>query len=155
MTPTIDISGAMLVLGKAGIEVAVNPTDPDRLLFRPVTADPDLVEMLRRHQCGIIDLLAAGGVRDDDDAEYTQAERLGIGAELGMATHAGSPAWLVAVGEALRGMASRPPPAPPSKGPAAWAGILGGLLGVPVTVASVTPRGEKFPGELGVIRPNW
>jgi len=35
------------------------------------------------------------------DGTYILAERLGIADDLGMPTHAGSPAWLIAAGEAM------------------------------------------------------
>ena len=37
----------------------------------------------------------------DTEAGYVYGERMGIGNGLGMPTHPGSPAWLVAVGESM------------------------------------------------------
>jgi hypothetical protein len=42
MTPDLDLPEALLMLGRAGIEVAVNPTDPARLRSRPATAGGSL-----------------------------------------------------------------------------------------------------------------
>jgi hypothetical protein len=58
---------------------------------------------LRLHRVAILGLLAGGYVADaqptGDDEGYVYGERLGVAHGLGMPTHPGSAAWLVAVGE--------------------------------------------------------
>lgn len=53
------------------------------------------------HRATILDLLARGYSPDHAEAAHTLAERLGTADELGMPTHPGSAAWLVAVGESM------------------------------------------------------
>lgn len=94
----------LVALGRAGIELARHPTDPALLRLRPARLDPDLLARLRMHKAAILALLATGCVSDSagaPEAAYIQAERLGIADELAMPTHSGSPAWLIAVGEAM------------------------------------------------------
>ncbi|MCC6321082.1 MAG: hypothetical protein IT438_06545 [Phycisphaerales bacterium] len=57
------------------------------------------------HKTNLLILLAAGYVASDppDDAEYILGERLGVADRLGMPTHPGSAAWLVAIGESMGG----------------------------------------------------
>ena len=91
----------LLDLGIAGVEVAAHG---DRLRYRPVDLPPALADGLRRHKAAILGLLVAGCGPDpagDPEAAYTLHERLGIADDLGMPTHPGAPAWLIAVGESM------------------------------------------------------
>jgi hypothetical protein len=99
-----ELAALVKALGRAGIELAAHPSDPARLRHRPAVLPPDLADGLRRHRGAILGLLAgthAPEPADDPDAAYTLAERLGVADDLGLATHPGSPAWLVAVGESM------------------------------------------------------
>lgn len=101
----------LLALGRAGIELAPHPTDPARLRHRRPTPNgwaadlpPDLSARLRLHRAAVVGLLVDGYAPDphgDTDAGYVLAERLGVADGLGMPTHPGSAAWLVAVGESV------------------------------------------------------
>ena len=46
-------------------------------------------------------MLASGYTPTGDDAAYLHGERLGVADDLGLPTHPGSAAWVVAVGEAI------------------------------------------------------
>ena len=100
-----DLSGESLPLGRAGIELAPHPTDAARLRFKcpggPANLPPDLSTRLRMHRAAVLGLLVNGYTPTNDDAGYVYGERLGVADGLGMPTHPGSPAWLVAVGESL------------------------------------------------------
>lgn len=94
----------LLDLGCAGVEVAAHAPGSDRLRHRPAVLAPDLSARLRLHKAAILGLLANGyapGPGDDPEAGHVLGERLGIADDLGMPTHPGAPAWLIAVGEAL------------------------------------------------------
>lgn len=97
----IELARVLLDLGRAGVELAPHPTDPARLRHRPATVATDLAEALRRHRGAILGLLAGEQAHDAGDAGYVYSERLGIADGLGMPTHPGAPAWLVAVGESI------------------------------------------------------
>ena len=95
--------GSLLVdVGRVGIELAASGV---RLRHRPATLPPDLAARLRLHKAGVLMLLRGEGLPDESDpdseAGYVMGERLGVANELGMPTHPGAPAWLVAVGEGL------------------------------------------------------
>lgn len=92
----------LLALGRAGLELAPHPTDAGRLRHRPATLPPDLSARLLIHRAAVLGLLADGyAPAGDTDAGYVLGERLGIADGLGLATHPGSPAWLIAVGESM------------------------------------------------------
>lgn len=114
-----ELAALLVALGRAGIELAPHTTDAGRLRHRPEVLPPDLSARLRLHRDAVVLLLASGYAPAGDGADVL-AERLGMASELEMPTHAGSPAWLVAVGEALpqRGSAPRlePPVALTAKG---------------------------------------
>lgn len=105
------IAPLLVALGRAGIELAPHTTDGERLRHRRPTPDgwaadlpPDLSARLRLHQAAILGLLVDGyapDTHDDTDAEYILGERMGVADGLGLPTHPGSPAWLVAAGEAM------------------------------------------------------
>jgi hypothetical protein len=104
-----ELAPLLLALGRAGIELAPHPTDAGRLRHRPADLPPDLSARLRMHRAAVLGLLrASGGPGGDplppdatDDARYALGERLGVADDLGMPTHPGSAAWLVAVGESM------------------------------------------------------
>ncbi len=91
----------LITLGVAGIELATHPTNPMRIRHRPATLPTDLVDSVLDHRDAILDLLSNGYAPTDPDAVYLMLERLGIGDDLGMPTHIGSPAWMIAVGESM------------------------------------------------------
>jgi len=93
-----ELAPLLLALGRSRIELAVQG---DRLRHRPADLPPDLSEALRRHRGAILGLLVNGYAPGDGDAGYVFWERLGVADELGMPTHAGSAAWLIAVGESM------------------------------------------------------
>lgn len=81
------------------------PTRPTRPACGHRTADlpPDLSARLRMHRAAVLGLLAVGYTPvPRGDAGYVLGERLGIADGLGMPTHDGAPAWLVAVGESMQ-----------------------------------------------------
>jgi len=96
-----ELAPLLLALGRAGIELARHPTDAARLRHRPADLPPDLSARLRLHRGAVLGLLVGGACPADDDAGYALGERLGVADELGVATHPGSAAWLVAVGESM------------------------------------------------------
>jgi len=99
-----ELAPLLLALGRAGIELAAHPTDPARLRHRPADLPPDLSARLRIHRAAVLGLLVNGYApkpHGDTDAGYVLGERLGVADALGMPTHPGSAAWLVAVGEAM------------------------------------------------------
>lgn len=100
-----ELAPLLLDLGRAGIELAPHPTDAGRLRHRPADLPPDLSARLRLHRGAVLGLLASGYAPDahpdGGDAGYVYGERLGVADGLGLATHPGSAAWLVAVGESM------------------------------------------------------
>ncbi len=91
----------LITLGVAGIELATHPTNPMRIRHRPATLPTDLVDSVLDHRDAILDLLSNGYAPTDPAAVYLMLARLGIGDDLGMPTHIGSPAWMIAVGESM------------------------------------------------------
>lgn len=96
-----ELAPLLLALGLAGIELAPHPTDAGRLRHRPADLPPDLSARLRIHRAAVVGLLVDGYAPAGDDAGYVLGERLGVADGLGMPTHPGSVAWLVAVGESM------------------------------------------------------
>jgi hypothetical protein len=100
-----ELSLLLLAVGLAGIDMATHPTHETSLRHRPATIPPDLAARLRLYKPEVLAILRGEGLPDetegDSEAAYIMGERLGIADELGMPTHPGSPAWLVAVGEAM------------------------------------------------------
>ena len=74
----------------------------EKLRHRPAALPPELLQRLRVHKAAIISLLQGGYKPHNSDSKYLMLERLGIGDDLGMPTHSGSPAWLIAVGESMK-----------------------------------------------------
>src|SRR5438045_2025596 len=92
----------LATLGRAGADVSPDPIDPARLRHRPAVLAPDLSARLRAHKAAILGLLADGDAPDPHgEAGYVLGERLGVADDLGLPTHTGSAAWLVAVGESM------------------------------------------------------
>jgi hypothetical protein len=98
---TDDLSRLFLDLAAARVEVAPHPERAGVVRHRPADLPPDLRERLRANREAVARLLAEGYAPDDPEARHRFLERLGIGDDLGMPTHPGSVAWLVAVGESL------------------------------------------------------
>jgi len=97
------LSHFLLMLGQSGVELSANG---DRLRHRPSMLAPDVLARLRMHKAAILGLLMDGYIADgvsDPEAAYLLFERLGIADDLGMPTHVGAPAWLIAVGESMQG----------------------------------------------------
>ena len=103
MIPSASTLGPLLLaLGCAGIELAPHPTNAARLRHRPADLPSDLLARLRIHRAAVLALLVNGYTpTNETDSEYVLGERLGIAEELRLATHIGSPAWLIAIGESL------------------------------------------------------
>lgn len=104
-----ELAPLLLALGRAGIELAPHPTDPARLRYRRFTPGGwatdlplDLSARLRLHRAAVVGLLVDGyAPASDTDAEHVLCERLGVADGLGMPTHTGSAAWLLAAGESM------------------------------------------------------
>ncbi|MBX3410387.1 MAG: hypothetical protein KF859_10945 [Phycisphaeraceae bacterium] len=100
--PTHELAGLLADLGRAGIELAPHPTDTALIRHRPADLPSNLAARLRLHRGAVLGLLAGGYAPDPHgDAGYIYGERLGMAEELGLPTHPGAPAWLVAVGESM------------------------------------------------------
>jgi hypothetical protein len=106
MNPIHRELGPLLIdLGVAGVELGPHPTNAGRLRHRPAALRSDLSARLRLHRDAVLGLLkpgfdpVSGG---DAEASYIFHERLGIADGLGMPTHSGSAAWLIALGESIR-----------------------------------------------------
>lgn len=99
-----EIAPLLVALGRAGIDLAPHPTEPGRLRHRPASLPPDLSARLRLHRGAVLRLLDGypPDAHGDTEAGYILGERLGVADGLGMPTHPGSAAWLVAVGETIR-----------------------------------------------------
>ena len=106
MNPTLRELGPLLIdLGVAGVELGLHPTNAGRLRHRPATLPSDLTARLRLHRDAVIGLLEPGSdpvSGGDAEASYIFHERLGIADGLGMPTHPGSAAWLIALGESIK-----------------------------------------------------
>ena len=103
-----ELAPLLLALGRAGIELAPHPSDAGRLRFKcpggPADLPPDLSARLRIHRAAVLWLLVDGYAPEphgDTDAGYVLGERLGVADGLGLPTHPGSAAWLMAVGESI------------------------------------------------------
>lgn len=144
--PSRELAALLLNLGQAGIELGLHPTDCTRIGHRPAVLPADLSARLLTHKTAVLVLLANARADGCPEAtEYVASERLGVADELELATHPGSPAWLIAMGESLAAMeasASVVQAAP-------WAAVVQSVLGTPVRVQVIAP-GERFEGE-----PDW
>lgn len=102
MIPRHELARLLIALGRASVELAPHPTDPERLRHRPPTLRPELANEVRTRRVVLIGLLVVGYAPDAEaEAAYVYGERMAMASDLGMPTHAGSPAWLVAVGESM------------------------------------------------------
>ena len=100
--PSAELAELLAALGVAGVEVALHPTDAARLRHRPSTLPDALAQEIRSYRSDILALLRTDHAPTCPDARNLMFERLGIGDDLGMPTHSGSPAWLIAVGESMK-----------------------------------------------------
>jgi len=105
--PTTDALVCLLIdAGARGVELAADPADVARLRHRPAPLPPDLAARLRLHKGRLLAMLCGEDVPDQSDSAsedgYVMGERLGIADGLGMPTHRGAPAWLIAASEAMR-----------------------------------------------------
>ena len=101
MKHTHELGEYLADLGAWGVELGTHPTHPEKIRHRPAFLPTALREGIETHRVAILALLANGCTPTDADAAYIYNERLGIADGLGMATHAGSTAWLIAVGESM------------------------------------------------------
>lgn len=97
---TLELARLLVAFGKSGIEMAPHPTDADRLRHRPAELPTNLSARLRMHKAAVLELLSGGYVPAQEEAAIIFGERMAMAEGLGMPTHPGSTAWLVAVGEA-------------------------------------------------------
>ncbi|MCH7632075.1 MAG: hypothetical protein IIB59_02580 [Planctomycetes bacterium] len=108
-----ELAGLMVDLGRAGIELA---SGGDRVMFRPRDrVGPGLLTRIRRHRRALLANLGDPGQGEELpengsgavvseavwEAAHVFFERLGVACELGLPVGIGSPAWLIAMGEAL------------------------------------------------------
>lgn len=96
-----ELAPLLVAFGAAGGEVALHPSEPGGVRYRPLTLPADLVALLKAHRGDVHTLLANGFLATSAESAYIVEERLGVADELAMPTHRGSAAWLVAVGEAI------------------------------------------------------
>ena len=101
MTIPHELAALLLDLGRAGVELAAHPTDPARLRHRPTVLPTTLSARLRLHRGAVLRLLLGGHTPADEEAGYVLHERLGVADGLGIPTHTGSAAWLVAIGGSI------------------------------------------------------
>jgi hypothetical protein len=89
-------------LGVAGVELGLDPSNPNRLRFRPAALSPERRDDLARHKPAVLALLRGEGVPSgDNESAYVFEERLGIAEGLNMPVHPGTPAWIIAIAESL------------------------------------------------------
>jgi len=101
MKHTHELGEYLADLGAWGVELGTHPTHPEKIRHRPAFLPTALREGIETHRVAILALLANRYTPADADAAYIFNERLGIADGLGMATHAGSTAWLIAVAESI------------------------------------------------------
>lgn len=98
-----DLAALLLDLGRGGVELAPDPSRPGALLHRPSRLPPALLPRLIDAKPSVLAVLKGGPpALGSEQSEYAMTERLGVAEDLGMPTHPGSPAWLIAMGEAMR-----------------------------------------------------
>ena len=91
----------LLALGRFGGEVAPHPTKPGGVRIRSRKLPEKADAQGKSLESSIRKLLDEGYTPASDHAAYVFDERLSVGDELGVPTHRGSPAWLIAVGESM------------------------------------------------------
>ncbi len=99
--PLRKLARLLVSLGQASAEVSAHPDDSAQLRYRPMSLPPDWLEALREHHEFILTTLADAGGSVPPGDSYVLGERLGTADELGLPTHPGSAAWLIAVGESV------------------------------------------------------
>ncbi|MFZ4576386.1 MAG: hypothetical protein ACOYN0_18530 [Phycisphaerales bacterium] len=101
-------TGALLVLlGRAAISLSPHPTDPHLIRWFPAEAPKGLLRHLLAEKSAILVMLGQPLCFATDAARDVFEERIGIATSLEMDCNVGSPAWLIAVGEALELDAAR------------------------------------------------
>lgn len=135
------LAALLINMGRAG--ATIRDAGGGAGIMRGSALSPDRMSGVKARKRALLALLL-GYHPADGDAEYVYGERLGVADGLGLATHPGSAAWMVAVGESM--LASKPGEAP--RGDAlitliarvrrAWADA--GLGGLRVAGAGLLPR---------------
>lgn len=93
------LAGLLTDLGRAGVTLRVAGSGVG---FVPRSAlTTERAASLAKHKADLLAMLRDRYAPRDGDAADTLAERLGMAEGLGMPTDAGSPGWMIAVGEAL------------------------------------------------------
>lgn len=87
------------LLGQRGVEMELVNT---RVRYRPKRIAEAYRDGLVAFKPSITELLMCDYCPQHLEAQYVMEERLGLAADCGMPTHLGSPAWLIAVGAAMR-----------------------------------------------------
>lgn len=136
MNTPLDLASACLTLGKAGVHIALHSGS---LAFKLPATNSNLRTLLLRHRVSLEECLEGRSFWSPDAADIF-TERLAVADGLEMPTHPGSPAWLVAVGEALAHDPSWAVPADPFTKAAADAGVP------PCGQALVAHALRLFPG---------
>ena len=98
-----DLAALLLNLGAAGVTLRA---DGNSVLHKPGVLPPGWTDGLAQHLTVIVAVLT-DWQPDGEDEHYQFEERLGIASGQGMLTDAGTPAWLMAVGEVLASRGSR------------------------------------------------
>ncbi|TVQ62518.1 MAG: hypothetical protein EA378_04080 [Phycisphaerales bacterium] len=114
-------------LGSRGVELAA--VGSDRVAWRGELLPGEVAE-LRQHKLDVLFMLTAPVA--GEEGRYVLAERLGVAEELGLPTHPGSPAWLIATGEAIDADRATPDPLPPLPEPPEGADAWGDVPCVPL-----------------------
>lgn len=138
MTASCPIAEVCVLLGKAGTSIAIHRGG---LIFNLPGGDDSIRALLSSHREPLTALVSAEPALSQDAMDHF-TERLGIADGLGMPAHVGSPAWLIALGEALASEPVRPGPCATSLQAAAAAGVP------PRSQSLVALALDIFPGSI-------
>lgn len=92
------LAALLINMGRAG--ATIRDAGGGAGIMRGSALSPDRMSGVKARKRALLALLL-GYHPADGDAEYVYGERLGVADGLGLATHPGSAAWLVAVGESM------------------------------------------------------